>query len=607
MTGMIRLKQIRFHIRPRWLVIAFLTTLVAGLAVYVVQATYGHPIVAFNPNPVRITFPRDGRIVIWNDVRSSNPGYFARYYYIRGGCQVGVNCTYTDVINNQTVLTNLTVSAGETIDVKGCDCYGGNCGSGGCQYPHVGWKTPHHDYFCPNYFTTNVYNPTLGGKDFTALWNAFAASGDSLVAGPQCWGDWDEDNSNGGYDHDFEDFLLIFAYRDTFTGYHDGNSGDVSSASCLASGWVKQNELTNKDVYVRVLSDGNQVTAGWANLYRSDLGSQCSGGTCAFSFNLWGLITSNVSHTIRVQGQNPYTNAWFDLTNTSKNIRCLSAPTVDITIDGTNGPITRSAPAAYTLSWAATGVGTTCTATGSWSGGKSLTGSQAYSSVAAGVYTYAITCTNSQGSASDSVTVSVVAPPTVDVKVDGVDGPVTRAAPASYSISWASTGATSCSGAARLSGMSGLTGSRSFSGVATGIYDYTMTCQNAAGSQVSDTARVNVFTPLAGSISPTYTKLLLFAPSLRQPAQTLFGTVSGGDPPYVITVSIRSPGGTVQTNSRSGASWSLSPRDAGDENLGVTEEGVWTAWAVLRDSAGRTYTTSSVIWEVSWYPVHGRP
>ncbi len=593
----------------RWIIAGVIAIFFASLGTYLVSATYGHPIVPFNPNPVRIAFPRAGRVVIWNDVRSSNPGYFARYYFIRSGCQVGVNCGYADVINNQTVLTTINVSAGETVGIKACDCYGGNCGAGGCQYPHVGWKTPHHNFFCPNYFTTNVYDPTKGGKDFTALWNAFAASGDTLVAGPQCWGDWDEDNSNGGYDHDFEDFLLIFAYRDTFTGYHDGNSGDVSSANCRASGWAKQNELTNKDIYVRVLSDGSPVVAGWANLYRGDLTAQCSGGTCAFSFNLSGLISTDVTYTIRVQGQNPYTGTWFDLTGTAKRLRCLAPPNVDLHVDGGNGPITKTAPASYSLSWTASGIGTTCTASGSWSGAKALTGNQAISGVGSGTHTYTLTCSNGQGAASDSVTVNVLSPPTVDLKIDNQNGPITRVSLAGYTLAWSSQNATACSASSTDSSWSGsvpVSGTKAFSGMGAGTCTYTITCTNASGS-ATDSVTAVIVAPLGGSISALYAKLLLFAPVVEQPAQTLTGIASGGEPPYQVTIHVRSPSGVESIFSKSGSNWTLDPNNSGDANLGVTEQGVWTAWATLQDSAGRTYTTSSVIWEVAWYPVHGRP
>ncbi|RPJ39595.1 MAG: hypothetical protein EHM21_15535 [Chloroflexi bacterium] len=105
----------------------------------------------------------------------------------------------------------------------------------------------------------------------------------------------------------------------------------------------------------------------------------------------------------------------------------------------------------------------------------------------------------------------------------------------------------------------------------------------------------------------TYSRLLLYAPNLGQPAQTLMGAVSGGEPPYTVSVQVRAPSGVINTYTRSGSSWQLTPVSTGDPNFGTTAEGIWTAWANLTDSAGRTFRTISIPWDVSWHPVHGRP
>jgi hypothetical protein len=589
--------------------LGFILAVVIGLVISIsALANYGHPIVAFNPNPVSITFPRAGKIVLWNVISSGSPGYFSRYYFIRNGCRVGQNCTYMDVINNQTVLTPIAVTAGETIQVKGCDCYGGNCGSGGCANPHVGWKTPHHNYFCPNYFYSQNYNPSAGGRDFTSLMTAFLASGDTIIGIPQCWGDWDEDNSNGGYDHDFEDFVLIWAYRDTFTGYHDGSSGTVPQAQCRAYGWVKQDSAPGLDINYRILVDGIPVANGVANQYRADLTGTCTGGTCGFSQDLWGLISPNVQHTVRVQAQNPYNTSWFDLSGTNKTIRCSLAASVDLKVNNQDGTIRLTSPAQYTLSWTSTNADT-CSASGSWSGIKSKIGSSNYSGITVGTFTYTLTCSNPIGSASDSVTVIVYNPPIVDLKVNNQDGPITIVAPANFTLSWISKDATSCTAISSDGIWTGnvvVSGSRSLNGVATGTHTYTITCSNQYET-VSDSVTVVVVAPLSGTISVTYARLLLFAPNLGQPGQTLIGTVSGGISPYSILVWVRTPSGALISLTGSGSTWSITPENSGDLNFGTTEEGIWTAWADLQDSYGQTYRTASAVWEVAWHPVHGRP
>jgi hypothetical protein len=118
---------------------------------------------------------------------------------------------------------------------------------------------------------------------------------------------------------------------------------------------------------------------------------------------------------------------------------------------------------------------------------------------------------------------------------------------------------------------------------------------------------VTVLAPLSGTISPVFAKLLLFAANLGQPAQTLMGTTSGGEGPHSIVVHVRAPSGLEATFTRSGSAWSVTSASAADPNFGTTEEGTWTAWADITDAGGRTYRTLSATWEVSWYPVHGRP
>jgi hypothetical protein len=590
-------------------ILGLILAVVIGLVITIsALADYGHPIVAYNPNPVSITFPRAGKIVLWNVITSGSPGYFSRYYFIRNGCRVGQNCTYMDVINNQTVLTPITVTAGETIQVKGCDCYGGNCGSGGCANPHVGWKTPHHNYFCASYFYSLNYDPNAGGRDFSSLMTAFLASGDTIIGTPQCWGDWDEDNANGRYDHDFEDFILVWAYRDTFNGYHDGSSGTVPQAQCRAYGWVMQDSAPGLDINYRILVDGNTVANGVANQYRADLTGTCTGGTCGFTQDLWGLISPNVQHTVRVQAQNPYNTSWFDLSGTNKTIRCSLPPSVDLKANNQDGTIRLTSPAQYTLSWTSTNADT-CSASGNWSGSKSQTGSSNYSGITVGTFTHTLTCSNPIGSASDSVTVIVYNPPVVDLKVNNQDGPITILSPASFTLSWISKDATSCTALSTDGIWTGnviVTGSRSLNGVVTGTHTYTITCTNQYES-ASDSVTVIVVAPLSGTISVTYARLLLLAPNLGQPAQTLIGTVSGGISPYSILVWVRTPSGALISLTRSGSTWSVTPENSGDLNFGTTEEGIWTAWADLRDSSGQTYRTVSAVWEVAWHPVHGRP
>ena len=221
-----------------------------------------------------------------------------------------------------------------------------------------------------------------------------------------------------------------------------------------------------------------------------------------------------------------------------------------------------------------------------------------------------MTCDNGHGAvATDSVTVSVMDPPTVDLKVNNQDGPLTLSSPASFTLSWVSQAATSCmvtNAEGAWSGSKVLSGSQFLVGVTTGTHIYGLTCSNPYGS-ASDAVTVVVIAPLSGTISQAFSSLLLFAPNLGLPAQSLSGIVSGGSPPYSIQVWVRKPSGSLLSFSRTGSNWTVTPASSGDLNFGTSEAGSWTAWADLQDSSGQTYQTASVMWEVAWYPVHARP
>jgi hypothetical protein len=121
-----------------------------------------------------------------------------------------------------------------------------------------------------------------------------------------------------------------------------------------------------------------------------------------------------------------------------------------------------------------------------------------YSNIAAGAYTYTLTCTNPTGSASDSVTAYVFAPPSVDVKANNLDGPLSLFEPASYTVTWSSANASSCqvegnlTGSTPLQGAFGLNGSQPFANILQGTYNYTVRCFNRVGVQGVDTVQVRI-------------------------------------------------------------------------------------------------------------------
>jgi hypothetical protein len=113
--------------------------------------------------------------------------------------------------------------------------------------------------------------------------------------------------------------------------------------------------------------------------------------------------------------------------------------------------------------------------------------------------------------------------------------------------------------------------------------------------------------PLTASLTPRYGSLLLMAPRLGLPAQTLNGAISGGIAPYAVTLHVQAPDNSTASFGLSGGSFSFGPGEAGDANFGVSQEGTWRAWFTVTDTGGRIATSNTVTWQVVFYPVHGVP
>lgn len=363
-------------------------------------------------------------------------------------------------------------------------------------------------------------------------------------------------------------------------------------------------------------SDGPTITRtgpiSYSASWTSTNATQCTG-----SSRLAGYTgTSGSRAEVSIPGGTTYDytvtcqNAAGATASDTVRMAVVAAPIVDVKVNSSDGPLNLTEPAGFNVTWSSSNT-TSCVALNDLSGSIPSNGSRLFSNILQGAYRYTVQCINAAGtSAIDSVLVNVIPlPPIVDLKIEGGDTVITRESPAAYTLSWSSAYASSCNASSSdltWTGNVTLNGNRALSNVSVGTHTYTLICSNLSGS-VSDTVTANVVAPLSGAISATYSKLLLFAPNLGQPAQTLSGSVSGGEGPYNLLIHVFSPSGDETTYSPSGSTWTLSPSDAGNPSFGTTQEGVWRAWAEIRDSAGRFFNTTSVTWDVSWYPVHGRP
>ncbi|GAP13216.1 hypothetical protein LARV_00967 [Longilinea arvoryzae] len=249
-----------------------------------------------------------------------------------------------------------------------------------------------------------------------------------------------------------------FTYLSTFN-IQAANSGDTQVGRVIV-------QACGQIIYSEDLYAPNQSVPGFVNL-PVPAWNVPTAGDCVWSISASG--------------------GYVDVRAVTTVYRTTSVPTVDLKVNNSNGPLNLVGPASYNLTWTSTDAAS-CSASNSWSGAQATNGSQVFSGITSGSYTYTITCTNPAGSAEDSITVNVLSAPTVTVSV-----PASLTEPASFMATWTSSNAVSCTGSNRFSGLSGLTGSRAEVSLPAGMYDYSVTCTNAAGATASDTKRTFVY------------------------------------------------------------------------------------------------------------------
>jgi uncharacterized repeat protein (TIGR01451 family) len=147
------------------------------------------------------------------------------------------------------------------------------------------------------------------------------------------------------------------------------------------------------------------------------------------------------------------------------------------------------------LTWTTSNNPTTCTATGAWSGSKSVSGSSQSTGALTTSKTYVITCSNSYGSDSDSVTVNVGsqqinAKPTVSISANDTNIDYDD----STKVRWDSDNADYCNASGGSNGWSRSnrdTSGTFNTGSLTSDKTYKITCYNDSG-QASDSVTVRV-------------------------------------------------------------------------------------------------------------------
>lgn len=168
-------------------------------------------------------------------------------------------------------------------------------------------------------------------------------------------------------------------------------------------------------------------------------------------------------------------------------------PTVNLMANGSSSDITINSGQSANLSWVTTN-STSCTASGGWSGTKSTSGSESTGALTSSK-TYTLACQNSAGTrVTDSVAVNIrnaVPAPTVTLKVNNSDGPVTINYNSEATLSWTTTNAVSCTASGSWDGGKSTSGNQS-TGALTSSKTYTLTCKNSENTEANDSVTINV-------------------------------------------------------------------------------------------------------------------
>lgn len=171
-----------------------------------------------------------------------------------------------------------------------------------------------------------------------------------------------------------------------------------------------------------------------------------------------------------------------------------NAPTAPI-VDLSANPVNVAYDGSTTLSWSSSNVDS-CAATGSWSGNRSLTGSQTQTNLTSN-QTYVLTCSGVGGTASDSVTINVSPPPAPSVNLSA--NPLSIASGESTTLTWSSSNVDTCTASGDWTGSKGTSGSQTNSNL-TSDQTYVLTCTGVGGS-ASDSVSVSVINPPAPTLS----------------------------------------------------------------------------------------------------------
>jgi hypothetical protein len=276
-------------------------------------------------------------------------------------------------------------------------------------------------------------------------------------------------------------------------------------------------------------------------------------GTRATSGNFsTGALTSTTTYIITCVNSNASASGTLVINVGSQQ---APSPTVSITADNSSVPYNGNT----TIRWSSTNA-TSCNASGignGWTGARPTAGSFPTGSLTT-TTAYAITCSNSTGHASDSITVSVGSQQTPNASVSISANPTNVLYNGSSVVSWTSSNATNCSAT---NGSNGWGGSRALSGTfntgaLTTSTTFSITCSNST-SLDSSAVTISVASPqqtpgtMSGSLTPANASCLIGADQSTCNVNLSWSTVN----PVATSVITKNPNLTVASGNSGSSSF----------------------------------------------------
>jgi hypothetical protein len=228
---------------------------------------------------------------------------------------------------------------------------------------------------------------------------------------------------------------------------------------------------------------GGSTTLSWVSVNAT---------SCTASGSWSGALAASGSQmvTITTSGTNTYslscTNNGGPAATSSVSLTDVAPATPALSISSNSIVFGNSA----TITWSSS-TATSCTASGSWSGVLPPNGVEIVTPTAGGSETYKLTCANAIGmspAAMVPLTVTVPAPnpPTLNL------GSQSITAGTSTTITWSSSGATSCTASGSWSGMLATSGMQTLTPATAGSYVYSLICANSTGPSTASSVTLTV-------------------------------------------------------------------------------------------------------------------